>query len=291
MSVGLLALLDDVALLADDMAMATKAATQKTAGILGDDIAVSAEKSTGFKQDRELMIIWQIIKGSLKNKMIILPIVFILSVFIPKAIPILLILGAFYLVFEGIEKIEEYIHDKLTNDKEKEEGKEALKSSTKENVLEIEKEKIKSAITTDFVLSVEIIVIALNAVLDKSLAVQIASVGAVALIATFGVYGLVAALVRLDNVGFYFIKKEKVALGNFLVALLPKIIKVIAIIGTAAMLLVGGEILLHNVPVIHHNFEDSLTNGLFVGIIAGIATLIIVKATVFIKQKVSKQQG
>ncbi len=287
MSVGLLALLDDVALLADDMAMATKAATQKTAGILGDDIAVSAEKSTGFKQDRELIIIWQIIKGSLKNKLIILPIVFILSIFFPKAIPFLLIFGAFYLVYEGVEKIEEYIHDKLTKEDQKAQHKKELKAATNENILEVERQKIKSAITTDFVLSVEIIVIALNAVLDKSLPIQIGSVAAVALIATFGVYGLVAGLVRLDNIGFYFIKKGKESFGNFLVALLPKIIKLIAVIGTVAMLLVGGEILLHNVPFIHHNLEDSLTNGLFVGIIAGIATLIIVKTVMFIKQKVS----
>ena len=268
MASGIFLLLDDIAILADDVAVATKIATKKTAGILGDDIAVSAQKSTGFAQERELKIIWAIIKGSLKNKLIILPLAFLLSIFASFLIPYILIAGAFYLLFEGVEKIEEYIHHKLSK-KEYDDTPKDILSSTGENILEIEQEKIKSAIFTDFILSVEIIIIALSAVMDKSLTMQIFAVTFVALIATFGVYGLVAAIVKIDNVGFWLIKKEHIKSGNFLIALMPKIIKVLTVVGTIAMILVGGEILIHNIEFLHHIFHATILNSLFVGFIGG----------------------
>jgi predicted DNA repair protein MutK len=272
---GILALLDDIALLADDVAASTKIATQKTAAILGDDVAVGAEKATGFSQKRELIVIWAITKGSLLNKVIVLPMAFLLSLFLPWMIPIILIIGGLYLLYEGAEKVEDYLHKQ-----EDSKSCELLKSSTNENVVEIEKQKIKSAIMTDFILSVEIVILALNSVIDQPLLVQVASTTAVALLATFGVYGLVALIVRIDNVGFWFIDKDKVAVGNFLVSLMPKIIKLLGVIGTIAMILVGGGILTHNIELIHHLVISSIPLIVFeflVGIVVGFVVLISVK--------------
>jgi len=276
MASGIFTLLDDIAMIADDVAVATKIATKKTLGILGDDIAVSAQKSTGFTQERELKIIWAIIKGSLKNKIIILPVAFLLSIFASFLIPYILIAGAFYLLYEGVEKIEEYLHLKLAKAEPIDTSKEIL-ATTPENVLEVEQEKIKSAIFTDFILSVEIIIIALSAVMDKSLTMQIFAVTLVALIATFGVYGIVAAIVRIDNIGFWLIDKKQVKSGNFLISLMPKIIKLLTVVGTIAMILVGGEILLHNIEYLHHLFDGMILSALAVGFICGILVLIVVK--------------
>jgi len=212
MASGIFALLDDIALLADDVAIATKITAQKTAGILGDDLALSAKNATGFSQQRELKVIWSIIKGSVKNKIVILPIAFLLSAFAPFIIPYILILGGLYLLYEGIEKIEEFFHKK----KELNEDEIKVINSTPEDILEVENKKIKSAIFTDFILSIEIIMIALGTVLDKPLVIQIASTTFVALVATFGVYGLVAMIVRMDNVGFWLIDKKQVKSTYFL---------------------------------------------------------------------------
>ena len=275
MASGIFLLLDDIAILADDIAIATKIATKKTVGILGDDIAVSAQKATGFDQKRELIIIWSIIKGSLKNKLIILPLAFLLSIFASFLIPYILICGAFYLLYEGVEKIEEYVHHKFS--KERHDDDKPILNTTKEDVLEVEKEKIKSAILTDFILSIEIIIIALSSVMDKSLTMQIFAVSLVALFATFGVYGLVAAIVRIDNVGFWLISKEYIKSGDFLISLMPKIIKVLTIVGTIAMVLVGGEILIHNIEFLHHIFNANILNSLLVGFMGGVVALISVK--------------
>lgn len=285
MASGIFALLDDIAILADDIAVSTKIATQKTAAILGDDLAVNAEKATGFKQDRELKVIWEITKGSLKNKAIILPIAFILSAFAPWLITIILVLGGLFLLYEGAEKIEEYFHKKSKNKDD-----EILKNSTNENIVEIEKEKIKSAVFTDFILSIEIIVLALTTVLDKPLITQIISTTVVALIATFGVYGIVALIVRIDNLGFWFIKKEKVDIGNFFIALMPKLIMVLSIVGTIAMLLVGGGILSHNIEFIHHLLPTSIPsiiNDLVLGIIIGFIVLYVIHKIQSLRKRIS----
>jgi len=226
-------------MLADDVAVASKIATQKTAAILGDDLAVNAQKATGFDQSRELAVIWAITKGSLKNKAIILPLAFLLSSFAPSVIIYILILGGLYLLYEGTEKIEEYLFHRNNKEVDKK-----LLHSTKENILEIEEKKIKSAILTDFVLSIEIVVIALTTVLNKPFEVQVISTVLVALVATFGVYGIVALIVRMDNVGFWLIDKKHIKSGSFLIGAMPKLIKFLALVGTFAMILVGGGILL-----------------------------------------------
>jgi len=272
MASGIFALLDDIALLADDVAIATKIAAQKTAGILGDDLALSAKNATGFSQQRELKVIWSIIKGSVKNKIVILPIAFLLSAFAPFIIPYILILGGLYLLYEGIEKIEEFFHKK----KELNEDEIKVINSTPEDILEVENKKIKSAIFTDFILSIEIIMIALGTVLDKPLVIQIASTTFVALVATFGVYGLVAMIVRMDNVGFWLIDKKQVKSGTFLISAMPKLIKLLAFVGTIAMILVGGGILVHNIEFFHHidiTGLPSMLNEFIVGIVCGVIIL------------------
>ncbi|PLY11811.1 MAG: DUF808 domain-containing protein [Sulfurimonas sp.] len=284
MASGIFLLLDDIAMLADDVAVASKMATQKTAAILGDDLAVNAQKATGFDQSRELKVIWAITKGSLKNKAIILPVAFALTAFAPFLITIILVFGALFLLYEGVEKIEEYLFHK-----EEEVKNEELLNSTEENILEIEKEKIKSAVLTDFILSIEIVVIALAAVSDKPFLVQVSSTVIVALIATFGVYGLVAMIVRMDNVGFWLIEKKRIKSGNLLISAMPKLIKTLAFVGTFAMILVGGGILSHKVEFFHHYYLESLpalANDLFIGLIIGVVVLFVVKIFHILKNKI-----
>jgi len=275
MASGIFLLLDDIAMLADDVAVASKVATQKTAAILGDDLAVNAQKATGFDQSRELAIIWAITKGSLKNKVIILPIAFILTALAPSLITIILILGALFLLYEGVEKIEEYLFHRGHEEKNEE-----LLHSTPETILEIEQEKIKSAILTDFILSIEIVVIALTSVATQPFMVQVSSTIIVALIATFGVYGFVAMIVRMDNVGFWLIEKNHEKSGNFLINAMPKLIKTLAFVGTFAMILVGGGILAHKVEFFHHYFIDgvpTIVNELLIGLVIGVVVLLVVK--------------
>ena len=252
MTGGIFAVLDDIAMLLDDAAMISKVAIKKTAPILGDDLAVNAEKAAGFNASREIPVLWMITKGSLKNKLIILPIAFLLSAFAPWLIAPILILGGLYLAFEGAEKIQEFIEIKILKHKHK-----------KERKILSEDEKIKSAILTDFILSIEIIVIALGSVMEQSLMIQIVAVSVVALVATVGVYGFVAMLVRMDDVGFHLIQTSpensfKDSVGDLLVSSLPKIIKFLAVIGTIAMLLVAGGIFTHNIEYIHHLYEENL---------------------------------
>ena len=281
MASGIFLLLDDIAMLADDVAVASKVATQKTAAILGDDLAVNAQKATGFEQSRELAVIWAITKGSLKNKVIILPVAFLLTAIAPTLITVILVFGALFLLYEGVEKIEEYLFHKASEEKNEE-----LLNSTPETILEIEKQKIKSAIVTDFILSIEIVVIALAAVATKPFMVQVSSTIIVALIATFGVYGLVAMIVRMDNVGFYLIEKEHQKSGLFLINAMPKLIKILAFVGTFAMILVGGGILTHKVEFFHNYFIEALpaiVNDMLIGLVIGVVVLFVVK--IFKRQK------
>lgn len=285
MASGIFLLLDDIAMLADDVAVASKVATKKTAAILGDDLAVNAQKATGFEQSRELAVIWAITKGSLKNKIIILPVAFVLSAVAPALITVILVFGAFFLLYEGVEKIEEWLFHK-----EHHENKEELLHSTPETILEIEKEKIKSAVLTDFILSVEIVVIALAAVAEKSFGVQVASTVIVALVATFGVYGFVAMIVRMDNVGFWLIDKGHDKSGGFLINAMPKLIKTLAFVGTFAMILVGGGILAHKVEFLHHYFLEgvpAIVNELLLGVVIGAVVLAIVKVFHMVRGKKS----
>ena len=288
MATGFLALLDDIAAMMDDVAMMSKVAGKKTAGILGDDLAVNAEKSSGFASSRELPVLWAIAKGSLINKLIILPIAFALSAILPAAIHVILILGGLFLAYEGAEKVFEYFIP-LANAHD--EDKEVVSSES--DILAIEKTKIKSAILTDFILSVEIVIIAMGTVLDKPILIQIIVVSIIALIATFGVYGIVALIVRMDEMGFKLIqmsKNEKSIthkIGQILVKALPKVIKSLAVIGTIALLLVAGGIFVHNSEFLHHLLPQipDFVKEFAVGLIAGSIVLAVVMLVNKIKQK------
>ncbi|GAA3953202.1 DUF808 domain-containing protein [Pedobacter ginsengiterrae] len=276
MASGIFAILDDIAALMDDVAVTAKVATTKTAGILGDDLAVNAEKATGFLSSRELPVLWSITKGSLVNKIIIVPIALLLNAFFPIAIKFVLILGGFYLAFEGVEKIVEYLFHRQKTGKEVVEEKE-------EDGADAEKTKVKSAITTDFILSVEIVIIALGTVLDKSLTIQILTVSIVALLATIGVYGIVALIVRMDDAGYKLIKSTNdkgffAKLGHLLVKSLPLIIRFLSVVGTFALILVSGGIFVHNIDYLHHLFPQitPIIKEAAFGLVAGLIVVAIV---------------
>ena len=290
MATGFFAVFDDIATLLDDVLTMSKVATKKTAGILGDDLAVNAEKATGFAAKRELPVLWAITKGSFINKAIILPVVFLLNYFAPWAIVPILLLGGIYLAYEGAEKVYEYLIPHA--DKENPDDKHSLPvGASKEEILAHEKTKIKSAITTDFILSIEIVIIALGTVLESSLLVQITVVTFIAFIATVGVYGLVAMIVRMDDVGYHLIasnkgtKGFKQSFGLMLVNALPKVIKSLSVIGTIALLLVAGGIYTHNIHQIHDllAFMPTLLMQLLIGMVVGSLALLLVKIVLSIK--------
>jgi len=276
MASGFFAILDDIAALMDDVAVNIKIATKKTAGILGDDLAVNAEKSTGFVSSREIPVLWAITKGSFINKLIIVPVTLLLNIFLPDAIIAILILGGFYLAYEGIEKIAEYFFHK------KQPAKQATVVEIKQDA-ELEKAKIKSAITTDFILSVEIVIIALSTVLNKNLSEQILTLSVVSIIATVGVYGIVALVVRMDDFGLNLIEKSNKkgllnALGELLVKALPIVIKTFSVVGTIALLLVSGGIFAHNIDYLHHILSawPSIIKEFIFGVLGGIVALVLI---------------
>jgi predicted DNA repair protein MutK len=281
MASGIFALLDDIATLMDDVAVMSKVAAKKTAGILGDDLAVNAEKASGFVSDRELPVLWAITKGSLLNKAIILPVAFLLSAFLPVAVTIILVIGGLYLAYEGAEKIYEYIvpHPPETVEKLEED-------ITEEQVLALEKQKIKSAITTDFILSVEIVIIALGTVVGETITTQIIVVSIIAVMATVGVYGIVALVVRMDEFGYKLIalneQKDSFSdkVGLLLVNALPHIIRAMGFIGTIALLLVSGGIFVHNIEFFHHLLESwpGIVKEFLVGLVIGAIVFLIVSA-------------
>lgn len=275
MASGFFAILDDIAALMDDVSVTAKIATKKTAGILGDDLAVNAEKATGFLSSRELPVLWAITKGSFLNKVIIVPIALLLNVFFPVAIKFILIAGGLFLAYEGAEKIVEFLFHR------KKEAVEVVEEL--EHDPDAEKKKIRSAITTDFILSVEIVIIALGSVLDKPTGIQIATVSVVALLATVGVYGIVALIVRMDDAGFSLIRRSSGSgfsqtLGNLLVKALPVIIKVLAVVGTIALLLVSGGIFSHNIDYFHHLMPTwpAMLKELVLGLAAGLVVVALV---------------
>lgn len=280
MASGIFAILDDIAALMDDVAAASKIAASKTAGILGDDLAVNAEKATGFVSSREIPVLWEITKGSLWNKVIIVPIALVLNESLPKAITIILLLGGFYLAYEGVEKIVEFIFHR---NKEKKEVHELSDIQPPEGD---EKAKIKSAILTDFILSIEIIIIALGTVLQESLPVKILTVSTIAIIASIGVYGIVTLIVRMDDLGYKLIRRSKntgvvAQIGKLLVRSLPVIIKTLSVVGTIALVLVAGGIFHHNIDFLHHvwpTMPATLVQTIF-GLIGGLLTLLLVTSS------------
>ncbi|MEL4454954.1 DUF808 domain-containing protein [Lutimonas vermicola] len=289
---GIFAILDDIAALMDDVALMAKFATRKTAGVLGDDLAVGAEKASSFRASRELPVLWAITKGSFLNKLIILPFAFLLSAYAPQLIVPILLIGGVYLSFEGVEKIVHTFFYKKHKEKKK------VQVVSEEALLIIEKDKIKSTIITDFILSLEIIMIALGTVTSEPVLEQILVVSIVAIFATIGVYGIVALMVRMDDMGMRFIqiargksqfvKSSFVILGKGLVYSLPKLIKLLAVVGTIAMLLVGGGMFVHNIPEIHDFFHalPSIIAELLMGLIVGFVAFILVEGFKKIKTMV-----
>lgn len=278
MASGFFAVLDDIAALMDDVAAMSKIATKKTAGILGDDLAVNAEKATGFVSEREIPVLWAITKGSFLNKLIILPIAFLLSAYLPAAITIILVLGGVYLAYEGAEKVFEFIVP------HKSEHLEETPLSVPEAELPVlEKKRIKQAVLTDFILSIEIIIIALSTVVNESLAMRIAVVSVVSLIATVGVYGIVALIVRMDDYGYRLTRlndrddsfSDKA--GMFLVNALPWVIKGLSFVGTLALLLVSGGIFNHNIAYFHHVLPGfpTLLKDFVVGLVIGLTAVLL----------------
>ncbi len=244
MATSLLTLLDDLASLLDDVAAMTKVATQKTAGVLGDDLALNAEQVTGVNPDRELPVVWAVMKGSAKNKLILVPAALAISAVAHWLITPILMLGGAYLCFEGFEKL---VHQKAKHD--------ALAAGPVVDLAAFEQEKIAGAIRTDFVLSAEIVVITLGTVADAPFGQQVAVLVAIAVLMTVGVYGLVAGIVKLDDAGLALSKRAGAAsraLGMLLVRATPYLMKALTIAGTVAMFLVGGGILAHGLPPVGH---------------------------------------
>ncbi len=291
---NLLALIDDIAALLDDVAVMSKVAAKKTAGVLGDDLALNADQVSGVKPDREIPVVWAVAKGSFLNKLILVPAALLISAFVPVLITVLLIMGGLYLCYEGAEKV---IH-RFFIKHGAEERDERLKALADKDIdlVAMEKQKIKGAIRTDFILSAEIIVIALGTVKEAEFITQVGVLSAVSIAITIGVYGLVAGIVKIDDAGLYMLRKSvsggwnnvQRLMGRGLLIAAPLLMKFLAIVGTLAMFLVGGGILSHNIDFIHHAAEgvihwlpqlSLLTSLLFdgiIGFIAGCAVMLLI---------------
>ena len=256
---SLLTLLDDISVILDDVSVMTKIAAKKTAGVLGDDLALNAEQVSGVKANRELPVVWAVAKGSFVNKLILVPAAILISAIYPPLITFLLMCGGLFLVYEGAEKvIHRFWPHPLPDDAEQIARRQANADETVDLVA-FEKEKIKGAIRTDFILSAEIIVIALGAtatasLLQRSLVLSILAIGI-----TVGIYGLVAGIVKIDDLGLHMMEKDDKftqKVGKILFAAAPKLMKFLSIAGTLAMFLVGGGILVHGINFLHHEVED-----------------------------------
>lgn len=321
---SLLALLDDIATIlddvavmtkvaakksaavADDVAAMTKVATQKTAGVLGDDLALNAQQVTGVSADRELPVVWAVAKGSMVNKAILVPAALAISAFVPVLITPLLMLGGAFLCFEGVEKLaHKFLHSEAEEAAEHESHLQA-NANPAVDLVAFEKDKIKGAVRTDFILSAEIIVIALGTVATAPFMQQVAVLVGIAVLMTVGVYGLVGGIVKLDDLGLWLSQKSSSAaqaLGRGLLAAAPWLMKFLSVAGTAAMFLVGGGILVHGIAPLHHAIEGAgaavaqgalgglwqalTTNGL--NGVAGIVAGAVVLGAVTVVQKLRKR--
>ena len=271
---SLLALIDDIASVLDDVALMTKVAAKKTAGVLGDDLALNAQQVSGVRAERELPVVWAVAVGSLKNKLILVPTALAISAFMPWAVTPLLMLGGLYLCFEGVEKLaHKFLHSAEEDAASHAEEITALSDETVDMAV-FEADKIKGAIRTDFVLSAEIIVIALGTVADQPFMSQVAVLSGIGLIMTVGVYGIVAGIVKMDDAGLYLLQKTNALarfVGKGLLLAAPKLMKSLAVIGTAAMFMVGGGILTHGIPLVHHAIEHGAE---VAGAVAGIGVVL-----------------
>lgn len=248
---SLLTLIDDIATILDDVAVMTKVAAKKTAGVLGDDLALNAQQVTGVKADRELPVVWAVAKGSAVNKLILVPAALAISAFAPWAITPLLMIGGAFLSYEGFEKLaRKFLHPKEENEAHHRELVAAV-ADPQVDMVQFERDKVKGAIRTDFILSAEIIVITLGTVAAATFGKQVAVLATIAIVMTIGVYGLVAGIVKLDDAGLWLLSREggaSRALGRGILAFAPWFMKALSIVGTAAMFLVGGGILVHGIP-------------------------------------------
>lgn len=288
---SLLTLLDDISVILDDVSVMTKVAAKKTAGVLGDDLALNAEQVTGVKADRELPVVWAVAKGSFVNKLILVPAALLISTIYPPLVTFLLMCGGLFLAYEGAEKVIHKFWPQLLPHDEEQNARRQANADETIDLVAFEKEKIKGAIRTDFILSAEIIVITLGAAAGGTLLTKSLVLSIVAIAITVGVYGLVAGIVKIDDLGLY-LKKQgsdiKQKIGDFLLAAAPKLMKFLSIAGTLAMFLVGGGILVHGIGFLHHGVEDiahltgvfetlttTLLNGL-VGLIIGVIVVAII---------------
>ena len=294
---SLLALLDDIASVLDDVAVMSKMAAKKTAGVLGDDLALNAQQVAGVNAERELPVVWAVAVGSMKNKAILVPAALAISAFAPWAITPLLMIGGAFLCFEGFEKLaHKYLHSPAEDAAHQAE----LAAATLDpsiDMVELEKDKIKGAIRTDFILSAEIIVISLGTVANAPFGQQVAVLVGIAVLMTIGVYGLVAGIVKMDDAGLYLNQRASAlarGVGTLLLAAAPRLMKALSVLGTAAMFMVGGGILVHGIPVAHHALEgvahatgalepltSALLNGL-AGVVAGGIVLAVVNGVQYL---------
>ncbi|WP_315309934.1 DUF808 domain-containing protein [Pantoea vagans] len=297
---SLLTLLDDIATLLDDISVMGKVAAKKTAGVLGDDLSLNAQQVTGVKANRELPVVWGVAKGSFLNKLILVPLALIISAFAPWLITPLLMIGGAYLCYEGVEKVMHSLqHDKQS--KSPEARQQRLDSLANQNAAEYEKKKIKGAVRTDFILSAEIVAITLGIVSEAPLLNQVIILAGIAILVTIGVYGIVAGIVKIDDLGFWLREKpSRVAqgIGSVLLTAAPWLMKILSVVGTLAMFLVGGGIVVHGITPLHHLIEEVsggfsgwiamlLSNGanLVLGFIIGSIVLLVVNLIARVRGK------
>ncbi|AKT39675.1 DUF808 domain-containing protein [Chondromyces crocatus] len=258
---SLLTLIDDIAVLLDDVAVMTKVAARKTAGVLGDDLALNAEQVTGVRTERELPVVWAVAKGSALNKLILVPAALAISAVFPAAISPLLMFGGAFLCFEGFEKLaHKYLHHDAEEDAAQRSERLRALTDPAVDMVELERKKVKGAIRTDFVLSAEIVAITLGSVAEATFIEQLLVLSLMAVLMTVGVYGLVAGIVKLDDLGLYLRKQDSAVqqrLGDGLLVVTPYLMKALSVVGTAAMFMVGGGIITHGIAALHHTIEGA----------------------------------
>lgn len=254
---SLLTLLDDIATLLDDISLMGKLAAKKTAGVLGDDLSLNAQQVSGVRANRELPVVWSVAKGSLLNKVILVPLALLISAFIPWAITPLLMIGGAFLCFEGVEKVLHSLHARKHKE-DPHQAQQRLNTIAKQDPKQYERDKVKGAIRTDFILSAEIVAITLGIVADAPLLNQVLVLSGIAVLVTIGVYGLVGIIVKLDDMGYWLVERPGAlakAFGQGLLVVAPWLMKTLSIVGTLAMFLVGGGIVVHGIAPLHHAIE------------------------------------
>jgi uncharacterized protein len=293
---SLLALLDDITTMLDDVSVMSQVAAKKTAGVLGDDLALNAQQVTGIAAKRELPVVWAVARGSLLNKLILVPAALLISAFIPWLIVPLLMLGGAFLCYEGFEKVWHSLHAKK-QDADHQKTVPPVIQQPQGDLLALEKEKVKGAVRTDFILSAEIIVISLGVVAEAALTQRILVLSVIAVLMTIGVYGLVAFIVKMDDIGLWLMQRQGQSLlpqfnrklGWGMVSVVPYLMRLLSVLGTAAMFLVGGGIIAHGIPVVHHWITSTghweiVLNGLFGVLVGAICVAIITPISALLRK-------